>query len=242
MSSLDGQNTWRELENRIEEGSSKHYFRLNVSLHETPAIDDVACMERMRNSVHFEPDAAGERTELALALLTGSFFFELDTIPRFEAGLFRCEGSIYCRNNIYAVIATLTNMNGARLNFTNDNGFLADFGGISAICLQCKRYRKKVVFYVTELIESFTTIYLGGGEWPRRRISGFPQTLQWFIRRQRLDAAFGAPTIISRPECRDCSHGLTKRKETGPLLKAQSKKRCTNGIVAGVETGLGSFL
>ena len=221
---MDGKRTWQELMNRVGDKSKQHYFRLDVGLDEAPAIDDVTCMNRLRNSVHFETNAASARIELVSALLTASFFFELDTIPKFEGGLYRCDGSIYCRNHIYGVLRGLANANGANTEFANDDGYLANLDGMTSVCMHCHRYRKSVAFYVRDL-GALTTIYLKSDESPRRRISGFPQTIQWFIKQQRLDAVFGAPDRISRAKCRFCDHGQPKRKVTGPLLESRSKKR-----------------
>ena len=224
MTSMDGQGTWRELENRIDEKSRRHYFRLNVGLDEAPPIDDVTCMERLRDSVHFEPNAASTRIELVSAILTASFFFELDAKPCFENGLFRCEGSIYCRNNSYGVIQTLAKTNGSRLEFSNENGYLADFDGLKAVCMRCHKYRKRIAFYVRDL-NALTTVFLKSAEWPLRRISGFPQSVQWFIERQRLDAEFGSSDKISRLHCEACEQDQQKRKGSVLLSAKQTKRR-----------------
>ena len=224
MASLDGQSTWQELETRIGDENPKHHFRLNVDLDKVPPIDDVDCMEKMRASVALQRDATHEGIELASAILIASFYFELDAVPRYEAGLFRCEGSIFCRNDARAVIRALMKIDRCPSKFFKDEAHLAECGGASEVCRECCRYRKRVAFYVKDL-NSLITIYLSSSGGKRRRISGFPQTLRWFVERQRLDAAFGAPDASSRPECSGCRNDFEKRRALSVTPNTRPKKR-----------------
>ena len=94
-------------------------------------------MSYLRNSVHFQPDAASTRIELVASLLTASFFFELDALPEYHSGNFRCDGRICLRNHSYGVVQALAKTIPGRLEFWNDDGYLAAFDGIKRVRIDC---------------------------------------------------------------------------------------------------------
>ena len=104
MSLLDGENTWKELINRLDEDLKADYFRFNVSLSgPEPRLDDVHQMGQLRKCVQLQPNGLKNRVKTASALLSAAFFFELQVIPTFHAGLYLCQGLIRCRNDSNAI-------------------------------------------------------------------------------------------------------------------------------------------
>ncbi|KAK5163302.1 hypothetical protein LTR04_002627 [Oleoguttula sp. CCFEE 6159] len=192
MSSLDGENTWKEVENRLDDTSRQNYFRFNVGMTDAPSIDDVTCMETLRRSVHFQPSGPSSLAELVSALLISCFYFQLDFLPHFESGFYRCEGSIRCRNNGTTIVNAMKRVYTSQLEFVTDSGTLADFNGRDDVCTWCHRYSKRLVFYVRHPTDTMS-MYLRTSDQTRRRISGFPQSIEWFVKQQRLDATFGLP-------------------------------------------------
>ncbi|MCJ1473164.1 hypothetical protein MMC13_001815 [Lambiella insularis] len=86
MSSLDGQNTWRDFVNHLDDESRRDYIRLNISLPtELLALDDESQMERLRQSVHLQFPLEQDDLETAFAIMVSRFFFELDAIPERDA-------------------------------------------------------------------------------------------------------------------------------------------------------------
>ena len=226
MESLDGEGAWRELKNDVERESRAHYFRLNVNLPEVPEIDDIKCMPKLRGSVTFHPEGPKTCSDVASGLLTSSLFFELDDVPCFEDGHYRCEGSILCRDNAYQVVQGFAKVGGGGLEYlTIEDQHLAGFGGIHAVCAHCHRYCVRVAFYVRSFSE-FVTIYLRQHGGQKRRISGFPQTIQWFIEQQRLDAAFGTADFTRRSKCQKCSHLVQKRRRADLAISQTAKRHC----------------
>lgn len=197
---------------------------MNVKLDEIPTIDDISCIPHLRNSVHSQPDGANTRIELVGALLTASFFFELNALPEQRDGFFRCHGRVCLRNHSYGVVQALAKAVPGKLAFMNDDGFLTAFDGVQDICLQCYRYRRPVTFHVRDL-SSMVTIYLHGKSMPKRRISGFPQTLQWFVNQQKLNAVFGIPDQLSRAQCEACDGNTPKRKALMSVTGGSWQKR-----------------
>ena len=96
-----------------------------------------------------------------------------------------------------------------------------DFGGVNAICPHCHRYSKRVDLRV-EKLSDLATIWLKQRGVPGRRISGFPQTMQWFIDQQGLDNPFENQTK-GRLDCSHC-RGLQKRKGSNSHTEANLKR------------------
>ena len=221
---MDGQRTWRKFESRVGDENRQHYFRLNVAFDKVPLLDDGDSMDKMRANVRSLIDNTSEEIDIAAAILTASFYFELDCRPKPEAGTYRCEGSILCRNEAESVIRGFHKLNRRPSRFLCNAGHLADFGGLEQICHECRRYSRKVAFYVKDL-ESLFTIFLDVEGGQRRRIAGFPQTLQWFVERQRLDAAFGHPSAVKRQDYCRCRTDSPKRRASNHSPKLRTKKR-----------------
>ena len=159
---INGKYTWRDFKNRTIKQDKElqyHLFRQDIHLDQYTSIDDASCIRKMRQKVNLQPNGPNDRIAITVALLTSSFFFELDGFPQFELGWFRCEGTVYCRNHSYGVVSALTKSCGSSLSFFNDHNFLGDFGGLTALCNQCRRYRKRVTFFVKNVTDQIN-IYL----------------------------------------------------------------------------------
>ena len=190
MSSIDGERAWRDLANRLDDDVRADYFRLNVPFAgDEPRLDDLGYLDTLRTSVHLQPDGSRDRTKIAFALLVASFYFELDRVPTFEQGRYLCEGSIRCRNEPCAVIQSLRKMYGNRLEFTMDSGILGPLG-VEDVCSVCRLYCKKAQFYVRHLGET-VSMHLRVNGLERRKLSGFPHSMTWFVRQQHLNSPFG---------------------------------------------------
>ena len=232
ISSLDGERAWRDITNRLDESTRSDYFRLNVSFEGTePPLDDIGCMTSLRRSVHLQPQGAQDRMNVASALLIASFYFELETPPLFQVGQYLCTGSIRCRNDFRAVCNSLATMHTNELEIVTETESL---GVVTAndLCEVCRLYHKKVQFHVRQL-EDIVTIFIRISGLERRKISGFPHTMQWFMTRQRLDAPFGRldhdqPLLFKHEYCGKQSKQLDRRLREGKRKlnwPQRSKKR-----------------
>jgi len=194
LSSIDGEKLWQDIRNRLDENSTQDYFRLNVKVGQVPELDDITQMDDLRRAVQFQHLGKSKREGVVSALLISSFYLELDCLPYYENGFYRCEGVIRCRNNSYAVVHALTKLFSSSLEFTSETtserGLLAVFKGEEDICSWCQRYGKQIVFYIRHPRDTIT-LSLRTDELNYRKLSGFPQTVEWFIKQQRLDAQFG---------------------------------------------------
>ncbi len=190
LSSLDGEGTWRELMNRLNERSREDYFRLNISFSgQESAIDDINCMNDLRASVHLRPRMFQDIKSIASALLASTFFFELITIPLFGSCMFHCQEIIRCRLQDNVIIQALARIHSSNLSFVTDLGTLDLLNFKENVCHLCHRYYKQVNFYIRHSSDSIV-IYLQSDSHKRRKLDDFPQTMNWFVRQQNLDAVF----------------------------------------------------
>ena len=214
MSSFNGQRIWDDLVNSVEESSHMDYIRLNSVLpSDEPAIDNTDRMAEMRLSVRV-PNVARACKDTLYALLISAFYFELSDLPeQIQIGRYCCRGTIRCRLPGIAVVNLLKQCDVTNLAFLTAAETLGQYEGDLDLCLSCRRYQKHVEFHIhhhTELV----TIYVHSAKQGRRKISAFPQTMQWFVAQQRLDAPFG--TAFHQVSVRTCTACLPQT-----LLKRQ---------------------
>lgn len=182
LSSLDGESTWRELMNRLDKRSRGDYFRLNISFPgQEPAIDDIDCMNGLWTSVHLRPRIFQDSKSIVSALLASTFFFELITIPLFDSRMFHCQGIIRCRLQGDVIVQALARIHSSDLSFVTDLGTLGLLNPKKDVCRLCHRYCKQVDFYIRHPSDSIV-VYLQSDPHKRRKLGGFPQTMDWFVR------------------------------------------------------------
>lgn len=189
MSFFDGQKIWDELMNHVDERDRERYIRLNVFLpKDPPALDNTDCMDELRESVHV-PQSFQDCKEALYALLVSAFYFELHN-AFLQEGRYHCYGMIRCRLPGDAIVKLLTQFCRSSLAFTTDLQTLGYYEGNQDLCISCRRYYKTVEFFVRHPAEPMT-IYFQSVTQGRRKISAFPQTIEWFTRQQHLKAHFG---------------------------------------------------
>ena len=176
--------------NRLNERSRGDYFRLNISFSsQEPAIDDIDCMNDLRASVHLRSRMFQDNRSIASALLTFTFFFELTTIPLFDSRMFHCRGIIRCRLQDNVIVQALARIHSSDLEFVTELETLNLLKPKEDVCHLCHRYCKQVNFYIRHSSD-FIAVYLQSDHHKRRKLDGFSQTMDWFVRQQNLDAVF----------------------------------------------------
>ena len=219
MSSLDGQSTWRELWNRLDDSSKAQYFRTNIYLPDSAlAIDDVSSMDELRVCAHLQSQNNGFGQTTAFALLISSFFFELKSAPLYQNGKVYCKGTIRCRLAGRIINQTLKRVHPTNLVFMTDHEIVGYYKGGEDLCQLCYRYRKDVEFVIHHLDESMS-IFSQSVTQGRRRISGFPRTMRWFQEQQGLNAHFGKPFPDPPRACEDCNSHEPNRYSLLPKRK-----------------------
>lgn len=237
MSSFNGQKIWDELMNSLDKGSRETYFRLNATLpSDEPGINNTERMDEMRRSVH-TPNVIRGCEKTLYALLISAFYFELDTIPdRVREGWYHCRGMIRCRLPGMAVVELLAKCKATNMIFGIGNDTLAYYGAKLDICISCHRYQKPVEFYVRHPTES-VTIHIESLLQGKRKISAFPQSMQWFVIQQKLHAPFGTANHrdLRHRSCNSCILGTALKRhasEDHTRLSISNKRRYRCSIVS----------
>ena len=230
--SLNGQISWEDHWYGLEEETKKQQFRLNLPLiGKEPDIDDVDKMQYLYDQV---PYHLGDMDGIVRAFKAVSFFFELDGPPVLDGGLYRCRGSILSRSPDSRNLVQNLGTSYPYTQFFIDE-ISAGFVSTNDICSLCERFRKVIVFYVRHPSDR-VNLYLAFNRLFRRSISAFPQSMEWFIRRQKLNAKFGQPDHKSRIEGskeRSCGCELQRGSEVSAPVP-DSKKR---SLKVRIETG-----
>ncbi|KAI9727191.1 MAG: hypothetical protein M1834_008499 [Cirrosporium novae-zelandiae] len=204
--SMDGQISWNDHVNRLDEIMRNNHFRLNSALQgEEPGLDDVDRMEELRHSVTHYLFTHDDLYAVVRALWATAFYFELDDLPLFSRGTYRCYGSILSRSpDSHALINEMIRSFPAA-RFVTDDKITLGILNYQDGCETCGYFRKHVVFDIQHLDEDIS-IYLTLNNLFSRRISGFPHPISWFVQQQMLDTKFGTPDhqTIDLPLYRHC--------------------------------------
>ncbi|KYG40789.1 hypothetical protein M433DRAFT_8482 [Acidomyces richmondensis BFW] len=178
------------------------YYRLNVELTPPlPRLDDVSAMTAIHAKVD-HTDFSQPFRDIRLALLSSSFFFELEEMPKFKNGSYFCKGTIRRRVSAKNVKALLKSLHCENINFLlsrpqseQSGSYLNDASGCHDVvgkydatekyCYMCRKFHLPVSFSVNTLGERvWLSAQLSNGM--RRRISNFPRPMNWFVARQNL--------------------------------------------------------
>jgi len=220
VSSLDGQKIWRDVWNRLNNETRKDFFRFNVYLSgESPAMDDVERMQELRQCASASARQEGRCRQTGFALVVASFFFELDIAPVFQGGQYYCKGTIRCRLEGQVVSHTLKRLCKTGLTFMTDKDVLGYFQFDEDLCDECFRFRKNVQFFVrhpSDMIKISMACNSNG----TRTISGFPQTIQWFMHQQKLACAFPTSMRTLEEPCGACSVARGWRQPKRKLIES----------------------
>ena len=215
--SLNSERTWQELINRLDESTRADYIRFNIPLvgGQDVRLDDVSMIDTLRGTVQSQANGLKDLRLTASILLVSTFYFELDELPVFDAGTYRCRGSLRCRYDAKKVFESLYSLH-SLMEVSSD---VVAFGKLTEddICSHCHRYCYKLNFEVRRLSDPIS-IYIKMDSSVRRFVSGCPQPVQWFIGQQRLNAVFGDP---DHGACRmqTCSNCASKSSSTHKLKK-----------------------
>lgn len=214
-SSFEGQSTWREVLGLLDDKSRDDYFRFDLSIPGgLPRMDDTECMDGLSRLVHLNPSGQQKHLEAVTSLLATSFFFQLDAKPEYYSGLLQCIGTIRCRAPAQYAINWIDGFDSSRKDFYKDKINLGLHLTSDDICYHCNRYCRRVRFTVRDLNEIIGLSIQFGGK--QRRLSGFPNNMQWFIEQQGIDGKFGSANhrVYPRPGCPACegSEAGTRKK------------------------------
>lgn len=222
--SLDGENSWTMMVNRLRTEDRDRYRRLNVPLACEPELDDSESINSLRHLTRDFISHMPDITATCQLLWATSFFLELDGAPQFLNGYYSCSASILCRSaNNRSLVQTIVRgfPNAYFLTSTDQRlGFLSEQDG----CTFCGSFRKRINFDVKSLDENLTILLAYSGA-NRRRIGGLPQSVRYLVDRQDLLATFGRSdhsTVRNKKRC-DCTQSSSQRKRKAKVSAPGSR-------------------
>lgn len=207
MFSFDGESNFRDVVNSLNRENREDYKRFNVVLSRNEStIDNISRMNELRQLV-LNSQMIRECKKTIYVLLIVSFYFELSSISSSLSGnRIRCLEMIRCRLSDQVMMKLLERIHSSRLFFVTHSKALKYYLDKRDLCSSCRRYRKSVKFIVRDL-NQLISIYATSARRPRRKISAFSQTMQWFVDQQHLDASFD--TIYHESLNRSCKSCVT---------------------------------
>ena len=221
--SLNGQNSWDDHWHGLDEETKKNHFRLNLPLEgKEPGIDDIGSMDSLYKKTMCHQ---GDMIEVIRAFKAVTFFFELDRSLVKDGPFYICYGSVLSRSPDAPRFIRLLTSEYPYAQFFN-NGTSLGYISNNDICKLCGRYTKLVAFRVRHSSDQ-ADIYLRFARLFHRRISAFPNTIDWFTKKQKLNAVFGQPNhkSIAGPRQSDCSCQLHRKRDIPISLPGNLKRR-----------------
>lgn len=179
--SLDGQSSWLALLNGVDESVSGNYHRLNLTFDgPEPELDDIGQMMDLPRQVQSQFTLP---PELKMKLWASRFFFEIEDEPKYFLGYYVCRGNILCLfRDARALLRHVHNACGDVSFVLNQGKRLAPLDNISC-CPTCGFYRQAVKFDTPQL-HTHIEMALTASSQQSCHISGFPNSMQWFVDRQ----------------------------------------------------------
>jgi hypothetical protein len=214
--------------NRIKTADKHKYFRINIALDKEPLLDDVSKIPEMEHLARSFLKTY-DLSSINQALFAASFFFELNKKSFTSSQSCRCYGFILCRSpNTGALIRRILAEYPAAYFMTEDGTSLGSINDC-ALCVTCGLYCQDVVFDVCHLNHSMS-IFLKFNRLSQHRISGFPEAMSQFSRRQLLDAEFGRPDhrVKIHATTGGCMCKIVKKRKRAAATQAPSKRQCVS--------------
>ena len=193
-------------------------------------------MAALRISVRNDAKLPITLLKVAKATLVSNFYFQLDCRPSATSSGYLIQGSIRCRSDVRKILFAMANLSIASVEYSTESEKLCGLGKMEVdICSACGRYRKNVHFYVRDLSESIC-IYMKSRTMAPHKISGFPETVNWFIKQQKLDAAFGnqhhgIPGLFRCLSCDLSSGSSQKRTMIQDVSAIRKRTRISEAII-----------
>jgi hypothetical protein len=238
---MDAEEAWRNLLSQVPEQERGDYHRLNVSFSgPEPPLDNPKCMGGLSTLVQENPEGPQQRDRAMSDLLITSLFFQLDE-HRYKDRSWHCRGSIRCCLPARSLTRALIRHHRSAMRYYKGDENLGVSVSEEDVCKECYRYVCPVEFTVPALTDVFS-LELRWDDGKTRRLSGFPQSVAWFIQEQPIVFPFGNSTHGSpgKLQCSAClpfkqSHNRSagakgrKRRSTSPLT-GRSAKRLVRGL------------
>jgi hypothetical protein len=215
--SLDAENSWMALSNRLPDGVRERFHRLTIEFgDELPELDDTFQIPRLIEAASFgHLDLDEEKRKL----WASRFFFELHSSPEHVRDYYVCRGTVLCRfpdsNSLLQAIRRYC----TSPQIVLDNKILISLTDDSCVCGGCGYFSKEVVFEVPQL--GYQIAMSLEFECNKQNfLASFPKAMEWFIDRQWKNDGW-----VQWHGRSPCCEGRTKRRSSGsPRIDAKRRK------------------
>jgi hypothetical protein len=224
---LCAQGSWNDHMNRIKPSDKYKYFRINMALDKEPSLDDVSKIPEIENLARTFLKTY-DLSSVTKVLFATSFFFELHRKRYTSRTSCMCYGSIRCRSPDPRALIERVLEEYPTASFRVEDSTNLGYIRKSSLCTVCGLYYQPVAFKVCHLDQSIS-IFLKYNRISQHRISGFPEAMSQFSRRQLLDAEFGRldHRVTSYSDLGSCICTVpTKRKRGATTTSKNTKRRC----------------
>ncbi|KAJ9413038.1 hypothetical protein FOXG_14055 [Fusarium oxysporum f. sp. lycopersici 4287] len=188
---VSSRTSWDTLVGHRRSDSKCNLYRLDDdSEQENPLLDDVTQIDPVHQKAKEIAKGSPILPSLACSFRSALFYFQLDEShpPFFRNGRYECVGQILCRLRSPSV-EYCSFMN--RL-WTNKATFHLEGQSVGVVEEDVYRNFQAVIHFSTMSLEKPLPVRLIEGD-TCHDISGSPFSIQWLVRRQKLDATFGTP-------------------------------------------------
>jgi hypothetical protein len=182
--------TWGHFLGHQRPDSKLKFFRFDVDFVEDgPLLDDVSEVNNVQHVARKTVSGSPDLRTLCRQLRAEFFLFELDkeSPPIFNRGAYHCSGRIICRLRAhtpgYQAFIQQLRSRAALLRLGSQNFKITHEELEKDLCYNVK--------FIIQNIDSEIAITFSERPKEEFNISGSPYTLDWLIRRQKLDASFG---------------------------------------------------
>lgn len=238
-SSIDGESLWRDIYNGLTSLERPDYVRLNVTLEQEPAMDDTSSIDLLKSTVQDQADLS-HLQDICATLVVSSFYFELLRSPTLDSNMrdggYQCSGRVLCRGDPQEVLSALDRVLPGPLELVVSGDVVKGqpFEPHLYICCGCSKFSRHITFRVRHPRDKLVIgIKRSDCEHPIRRLSGFPESMEWFTHAQRLRSPFGhrgePRSMLPCSSCDDTDATtalmIKKRKPKQGLTWAEAKRK-----------------
>jgi hypothetical protein len=179
--SLDAENSWTALSNRLPHLVKDRFTRLTVEFtDELPQLDNASQIPRLMQIASESPlDLDRQKRKL----WASRFFFELQSRPEKVRDYYVCRGTVLCRFSDSRSLLAAIRRYCARPLIVLENKALIRLTDENCLCQRCGNFRREVIFEVPQLGHQVAMSLEFGGT-KRNYLASFPKSIEWFVARQ----------------------------------------------------------
>ncbi|KAI9717977.1 MAG: hypothetical protein M1828_007013 [Chrysothrix sp. TS-e1954] len=190
MLSMDGEKAWSELVNTLSPAARTRLHRFNMPLARDLELDDITAITGLKQQASEYVRSNESFRTLRNSVYASVFYLELEEMPMYVNGGYRCLGNIFCRLGL----SDQGRRSLSEYMKTHRAYFLVDGHPVACVVDEipvCAPPFKRRVSFTLQSLDDTISISLRDARMLPRPISGLPKSLRQLIHLQSLDCPFG---------------------------------------------------